>query len=90
MRHDKTCHVCLSSLLTASPHSLGRDDKSTFLSPSITRCKVLPNARSSFGALESAAIFCADLKYSSAFSLKFFQDFFVFFNAHAHIAQDFA
>jgi hypothetical protein len=30
------------------------------------RCKTLPNSRISAGTLESAAIFCADLKYSSA------------------------
>ena len=30
------------------------------------RCKTLPNSRISAGTLESAAILCADLKYSSA------------------------
>jgi hypothetical protein len=35
-----------------------------FLSPSMIRCKTLPNSCNSFGALASAAIFCADLMYS--------------------------
>lgn len=70
----KTCHVftvfMFSSFiihpLIISAHSLGRDERSTFLSPIMIRCKILPNSRTSAGTLESAAIFCADLKYSSA------------------------
>jgi hypothetical protein len=53
-------------LFTASAHSLGRDERSTFLSPSMIRCNTLPNCCNSCGALESAAIFCAALKYPSA------------------------
>ena len=53
-------------LFTTSAHSLGRDERSTFLSPIMIRCKTLPNSRTSAGTLESAAIFCADVKYSSA------------------------
>ncbi|MFZ5905544.1 MAG: hypothetical protein ACOYZ8_18550 [Chloroflexota bacterium] len=58
--HPSSFILCINS-----PHSRGRDDTSTFLSPSITRWMTLPNSWTSFGADESAAIFCADLKYSA-------------------------
>ena len=64
----KTCHVFITTLQTQtssfilciiSAHSLGRDERSTFLSPIMIRCNTLPNSRNSAGTLESAAIFCA-------------------------------
>ncbi len=45
------------SFLTTSAHSLDRDERSTFFSPIMIRCKTLPNSRISAGTLESAAIF---------------------------------
>ncbi|GAB4466634.1 MAG: hypothetical protein Kow0070_29670 [Anaerolineales bacterium] len=45
-----------ASLCIISAHSLGRDERSTFLSPIMIRCRARPRARTSAGAAGSSAM----------------------------------